>query len=266
VLIATKCAYVSLNGDVYYDVTKNCTYGKLSSQDISSLYYGIRIVADIKKRSYSDFVLWKLCSSGMLRWDSKWGPGRPGWHIECSAMVVYFFGDCVDYHGGGVDLIFTHHENECAQVESIFRKNYADVWLHVGLILFDKQKMSKSYCNFIKVYNLLTIVGGDVVRYYLLRSHYKQPLEYNLDTMYNCEIFVKKIKSTYTFFDFNGCKFTVDYVKIFKTVFFTHLMVNMDADFNTPKSVTIIQQLLYVISNNKQNGLYKECLFLTSWA
>lgn len=264
VLLMSKCAYISLNGDICFDVTSNFTYGKLSSQNINSLYHGIRIVADARKRSYSDFVLWKLCPSGILRWDSKWGSGRPGWHIECSAMVVYFFGDCVDYHGGGVDLIFPHHENECAQVESIFKKNYTDVWLHVGLILFDKQKMSKSYYNFVKAYDLLTIVGSDVIRYYFLRSHYKQPLEYNLDTIYNCEIFIKKIKSIYTYFGFNGCGFKIDYRKIFKTVFFVYLVNNMDADFNTPKSITIIQQLLYIINYNKQGGLYKECLFLIS--
>lgn len=178
-LIDKDYAYVASNGDVYYATNKFKTYGELVHQDLDSLRSGARIDINAAKRNPLDFVLWKMAKPGEPAWPSPWGTGRPGWHIECSAMAQYYLGNCFDIHGGGADLQFPHHQNEIAQSEAACACKHVKYWMHVGFVSINNEKMSKSLGNFFTVREVLEHYHPEVLRYFLLTAHYRSPLNYS---------------------------------------------------------------------------------------
>ena len=177
-LIDKGYAY-ELDGDVYFSVRKDENYGKLSGRDLDDLKAGARVDVDTRKQDPLDFALWKKAKEGEPSWSSPWGEGRPGWHIECSAMSLKYLGEQFDIHGGGQDLIFPHHENEIAQTECLTGKNMAKYWLHNGFITINKEKMSKSLGNFFLLREILEKFDPQTVRFYLLSVHYRSPLDFD---------------------------------------------------------------------------------------
>ncbi|MFN0117660.1 MAG: cysteine--tRNA ligase, partial [Elusimicrobiota bacterium] len=177
-LIENGLAYES-KGTVYYSVRGFPSYGKLSKRKLDELESGARVSIDEQKKDPLDFALWKAAKSGEPSWPSPWGAGRPGWHIECSAMSMGALGETFDIHGGGQDLIFPHHENEIAQSEGASRKNFARFWVHNGFVTINQEKMSKSLKNFFTIREILGEFDPMVVRYYLLSQHYRSPLNFS---------------------------------------------------------------------------------------
>ncbi len=178
-LIARGLAYPAENGDVYYAVHAFPGYGKLSGKSLDELRAGERVEVDRNKRDPLDFVLWKAAKAGEPAWDSPWGAGRPGWHIECSAMGEHYFGAHFDIHGGGQDLQFPHHENEIAQSEGAHNCTFVNYWMHNGFVRVDNEKMSKSLGNFFTIREVLTRYDAETVRFFILRAHYRSPLNYS---------------------------------------------------------------------------------------
>jgi cysteinyl-tRNA synthetase len=177
-LIAAEKAYV-VGGDVYYSVRRFGEYGKLSGKNTEELLAGARVEVDERKQDPLDFALWKASKAGEPSWDSPWGPGRPGWHIECSAMAMRHLGETFDIHGGGKDLVFPHHENEIAQSEGATGKQFARYWIHNGFVNIDNEKMSKSLGNFFTLRDVLATVNPDVLRFFFASSHYRSPIDYS---------------------------------------------------------------------------------------
>ncbi|MEZ5476345.1 MAG: cysteine--tRNA ligase [Thiolinea sp.] len=182
-LIDQDYAYVGSNGDVYYAVAKFAGYGKLSGRKLEDLRAGERIAVDEVKRDPLDFVLWKAAKPGEPAWDSPWGKGRPGWHIECSAMSQKLLGDRFDIHGGGQDLQFPHHENEIAQSEGCIGHQTVNYWMHNGFIRINDEKMSKSLGNFFTIRDVLQHYKAEEIRYFMLNSHYRKPLNYSSEAL-----------------------------------------------------------------------------------
>jgi len=178
-LVDKGIAYAASNGDVYYAVHKFPGYGKLSGKSLDDLRAGERVIIDPHKKDPLDFVLWKAAKPGEPQWDSPWGKGRPGWHIECSAMSEYCLGEHFDIHGGGQDLQFPHHENEIAQSEGAHDHSFVNYWMHNGFVRVDDEKMSKSLGNFFTVREVLARYQPEVVRFFILRAHYRSPLNYS---------------------------------------------------------------------------------------
>ena len=178
-LIANGLAYPAPNGDVYYSVRAFPAYGRLSGKSLDELRAGERVDIDPNKRDPMDFVLWKAAKPGEPAWESPWGPGRPGWHIECSAMSAELLGQHFDIHGGGQDLQFPHHENEIAQSEGAHGCTFVNYWLHNGFVRVDNEKMSKSLGNFFTIREVLEKYDAEVVRFFILRAHYRSPLNYS---------------------------------------------------------------------------------------
>ena len=173
-----------VNGDVYFRVTRFHGYGKLSHRTLDGMMAGARIEVEVQKEHAMDFVLWKAAKPEEPSWESPWGPGRPGWHIECSAMNLHHLGEQVDIHGGGQDLVFPHHENEIAQIEAFTGVNpFSGFWLHNGLLRLDEAKMSKSLGNLVTVRDALEQFSPDALRLYFLSSHYRNPLAYGDDSI-----------------------------------------------------------------------------------
>jgi cysteinyl-tRNA synthetase len=182
-LIEKGHAYAASNGDVYYRVTSFKDYGKLTNKNVDELLAGARIEVDEIKEDARDFVLWKAAKSGEPSWKSPWGEGRPGWHIECSAMSKKCCGDTFDIHGGGPDLPFPHHENEIAQSEAANGCKYVNYWMHAGAVRVDGEKMSKSLGNFFTIRDVLAKYHAEVVRFLLISSHYRSPINYAEDNL-----------------------------------------------------------------------------------
>ncbi len=178
-LLDKGAAYVGDNRDVYYDVSTFARYGALSGRDTSELRAGARIAVNESKDDPLDFVLWKPAKDGEPAWEAPWGAGRPGWHIECSAMSTCCLGQTFDIHGGGLDLQFPHHENEIAQSEAATGKPYVGLWMHNGFVTVDDEKMSKSLGNFLTVRDVLADYDAEAIRYFVLATHYRSPLAYN---------------------------------------------------------------------------------------
>jgi cysteinyl-tRNA synthetase len=180
-------------GDVFYAVERFHEYGKLSGRKLEDMQAGARVAIDDKKRNPLDFVLWKGAKPGEPMWDSPWGKGRPGWHIECSAMSTHFLGPHFDIHGGGKDLMFPHHENEIAQSEGAFGPGFVNVWIHNGFVQINQEKMSKSLGNFLMVKDILKQFHPEVVRLFLLSSHYRSPVDFTEQAMAEAEAGLEKI-------------------------------------------------------------------------
>jgi cysteinyl-tRNA synthetase len=187
VLVDKKMAYLGDNGDVYFAVEKYDAYGELSHRKLEELKAGERIEIVKSKHSPHDFVLWKKAKVDEPNWDSPWGAGRPGWHIECSAMSTHCLGERIDIHGGGFDLIFPHHENERAQSEGATGQKFVNYWMHVGFVQVNDQKMAKSLKNFFTIREVLAVYHPEVVRLFLLSSHYRSPINYTEDGLENAK-------------------------------------------------------------------------------
>lgn len=182
-LVESEHAYAAGNGDVYFSVESFKDYGKLSKKKLEDLLAGARIDVQEAKRSPADFALWKAAGEGEVSWPSPWGNGRPGWHIECSAMSNHCLGDTFDIHGGGPDLLFPHHENEIAQSECATGHRFVNTWMHAGAIRVNKEKMSKSLGNFFTIREILETYPPEVVRFFLVSSHYRSQVDYSEDNL-----------------------------------------------------------------------------------
>ena len=182
-LIEEGFAYQGSNGDVFFDVERFDGYGKLSHRKLEDMIAGSRIDVEEAKRNPLDFVLWKQAKPGEVAWPSPWGVGRPGWHIECSAMSMKYLGETFDIHGGGPDLKFPHHENEIAQSEAATGQEFARYWMHAGAVRVNKEKMSKSLGNFFTIRDVLKTHPAEVIRFFLVSSHYRSPIDYSEDSL-----------------------------------------------------------------------------------
>jgi len=247
-LISKGFAYVAENSDVYYAVNKFQNYGKLSRKNLEELLAGARIDIEESKRDPRDFTLWKQAKEGEPGWDSPWGYGRPGWHIECSAMSSCCLGETFDIHGGGSDLMFPHHENEIAQSEAASGKKFVHTWMHNGPVRVDDEKMSKSLGNFFTIREVLKKYPAEVIRYFLLSSHYRSAINYseeNLQTAYGAlERFYNALKGIET--TQHDAVENSDYEKRFHTA--------MDDDFNTPEAIGVLFELVREINRVKDSN------------
>lgn len=194
-LIEKGFAY-EVEGDVYYRVKSFAEYGKLSHRSLEDMLAGARVEVDDRKEEPVDFALWKAAKEGEPSWPSPWGPGRPGWHIECSVMSTYYLGDTLDIHGGGSDLIFPHHENEIAQAEALTGKPFVRYWMHNGFITVNSEKMSKSLGNFFILRDILDKFPADVVRFYLISTHYRSPLDFDDGKLEEARRALGRLKNT----------------------------------------------------------------------
>ncbi|MDP4169291.1 MAG: cysteine--tRNA ligase [Bacillota bacterium] len=195
-LIEKGFAYES-NGDVYYRTRKFDGYGKLSHQSVDELRLGARIEVGEKKQDALDFALWKSAKEGEIYWESPWGIGRPGWHIECSAMAKKYLGETIDIHAGGQDLAFPHHENEIAQSEALSGKTFANYWMHNGYINIDNEKMSKSLGNFVLVHDIIKKHDPQVLRFFMLSVHYRNPINYSEELLENTKAAFDRLMTSY---------------------------------------------------------------------
>ncbi len=253
-LIEKGYAYES-NGDVYYRTSKFSDYGELSHQPLEDLQAGARIdVADIKENAM-DFALWKAAKPGEPYWDSPWGQGRPGWHIECSAMSGRYLGKTIDIHCGGQDLIFPHHENEIAQSEAANGCKFVNYWMHNGFISIDNKKMSKSLGNFFTVREAAEAYGYDAIRMFMLMSHYRSPLNYSGDILVQAQSARERLataKSNLEFFRKNGLDGDMtpaesEFVKLIQRYRKRFIEV-MDDDLNTADAIAVIYEMVREIN------------------
>lgn len=248
-LVAGGHAYEN-GGDVFYRTSTFPDYGKLSHQNMEELQLGIRIGVDERKENGQDFVLWKAAKPGEIKWDSPWGAGRPGWHIECSAMARKYLGDTLDIHGGGHDLQFPHHECEIAQSEAVTGKPLANYWMHNGFININNEKMSKSLGNGITVQELLNRFKPAVIRYFMLSGHYRSPLNFNDETIEQAENSIERIANSVANLrhrlaaavsapgeEFAALQTRVEEIK-------AQFNARMSDDFNTPDAITSVFDLV----------------------
>ncbi len=234
-LIGKGYAYVGSNQDVYYDVSKFTGYGKLSGRRLEDLRAGERIAVDEVKDDPLDFVLWKAAKPGEPSWDSPWGQGRPGWHIECSAMSASTLGTNFDIHGGGHDLQFPHHENEIAQSEACNGHQYANYWLHNGFIRINDEKMSKSLNNFATIRDVLAHYKAEEIRYFILNSHYRSPLNYGSEPLDAARTSLTRLYTALRDLPKAEAPANSDYEQRFRAA--------MDDDFNTPEAIAVLFEL-----------------------
>jgi cysteinyl-tRNA synthetase len=245
-LVAAGIAYVGGNGDVYYAVAKFPTYGRLSGKKLEDLRAGARVEVDEAKHDPLDFVLWKSAKSGEPAWDSPWGMGRPGWHIECSAMAVALLGPEFDIHGGGMDLKFPHHENEIAQSCAACNAPFARLWMHNGFVRVDDEKMSKSLGNFFTVRDVLPRLRPEVLRAFLLASHYRAPVNYTDENLRQADASLQRLYLALRDVEpapgFDPGDASRDFTSA------------MDDDFNTPGAIAALQSAARALNVAKSSG------------
>ena len=234
-LVEKGFAYQGSNGDVYYEVKKFEGYGKLSGRNLEDDQAGARVEIDEAKKDPMDFVLWKSAKPGEPAWDSPWGKGRPGWHIECSAMSTKCLGNHFDIHGGGMDLKFPHHENEIAQSEAATGECFANVWMHNGHVMIDEEKMSKSLNNFFTVREVLKQYQPEVVRYFILTSHYRSPLNYTQDNLNNAKAALDRFYTALRGLPDAPAEHDESYREAFTAA--------LDDDFNTAGALAVLFEL-----------------------
>lgn len=253
----------AVDGDVYYRTLKFKDYGKLSHQPIEDLQSGARIAIGEKKENPLDFALWKAAKEGEPYWDSPWGKGRPGWHIECSAMNKRYLGDSIDIHCGGKDLVFPHHENEIAQSEAANDAPFAKYWMHNGYINVDNVKMSKSLGNFKTVREIANVYGYEVIRYFLISSHYRSPINYSIDIIEQCQSALDRLYTCRESLDFaikNAKSDIADDEEILKLIASAkdEFIKAMDDDLNTADGIAAVFNLVSTINTeiiNKEVSL-----------
>ncbi|MCM3588476.1 cysteine--tRNA ligase [Mesobacillus maritimus] len=258
-LIEKGYAYES-GGDVYFRTRAFSEYGKLSHQSVDELKIGARIQVGEKKQDALDFALWKNAKEGEISWESPWGEGRPGWHIECSAMAKQYLGDTIDIHAGGQDLAFPHHENEIAQSEALTGKTFARYWMHNGYININNEKMSKSLGNFVLVHDIIKHHDPQVLRFFMLSVHYRNPINYSEELLENTKAAFERLKTSYQNLQHrvgastnltNNNQEWLDKISALREQFITE----MDDDFNTANGVSVLFELsklanLYLLEKN----------------
>ena len=252
ILVEKSFAYVGNNGDVFFEISKFNNYGKLSKKNIDDLNAGSRVKVDDNKKSFGDFVLWKLSKDDEPYWDSPWGKGRPGWHIECSAMSSDILGASFDIHGGGQDLIFPHHENEIAQSESCHDHKMANYWIHNGFVNVDDEKMSKSLGNFFTLKNVLKNYSGEIIRFFVYKSHYRSPLNYSDQNLNDAKAAVEKIYLALR--PYKCIQVDLDWSK----PSLNNIKDALDDDFNSPKAISIIFELISELNKSSNENLANE--------
>ena len=254
VLIDKGYAYAS-EGDVYFRVEKAPNYGKLANKTLEELEVGASGRVDeetSRKENPLDFALWKKAKAGEVSWESPWGAGRPGWHIECSVMATEILGDTIDIHGGGSDLEFPHHTNEIAQSEAKTGKTFANYWMHNGFVNVDNEKMSKSLGNFVTVHDLLESVDGQILRFFLSTQHYRKPINFTEKALHDAKANLKYLKNTYLL----PVKEDVDTTGLAQ--FVADFEAAMDDDFNTANGITVIFELAKWINSGHYSEEVKE--------
>ncbi|CNK28754.1 cysteinyl-tRNA synthetase [Yersinia mollaretii] len=247
-LIARDHAYVASNGDVMFAVDSDPDYGLLSRQDLDQLQAGARVeVADVK-RNPMDFVLWKMSKPGEPSWQSPWGPGRPGWHIECSAMNSKQLGAHFDIHGGGSDLMFPHHENEIAQSTCAHDGPYVNYWMHSGMVMIDKEKMSKSLNNFFTIRDVLAYYDAETVRYFLMSGHYRSQLNYSEENLKQARASLERLYTALRGTDANA-------TPAGGAEFEARFRAAMDDDFNTPEAYSVLFDIAREVNRLKTEDI-----------
>ena len=256
-LEAKELAY-RIDGDVYYSVAGFPSYGKLSRKNIDELEAGARVEVDERKRSPLDFALWKSSKPGEPTWDSPWGPGRPGWHIECSAMSTKYLGQPFDIHGGGRDLIFPHHENEIAQSEGALGRPLARFWLHNGFLNINQEKMSKSLGNFFTIREILEEFDAAALRHYFLASHYRSPMDFSKEGLTEAARATDRIYET---IERLGHSANTREQAVPDSALLESFRQEMDDDFNTPRALALIfdemRALNRLLDEKKTQGVEK---------
>jgi len=243
-LVAKGYAYAGDNGDVYYSVSRFADYGKLSNKRLDDLRSGARVEPDEAKREPLDFVLWKSAKPGEPSWPSPWGEGRPGWHIECSAMSTHQLGDHFDIHGGGMDLQFPHHENEIAQSEAATGHPFVNYWIHNGFVQVDEEKMSKSLGNFFTVREVLARYRAEEVRYFILASHYRSPLNYSDDNLDKARQSLQRLYTALRDVEAHDSSLDTTYADRFNAA--------MNDDFNTPEAIAVLFDLARAVNRARE--------------
>ena len=247
-LIEGGHAYAADNGDVYFSVESFPDYGKLSKKKLEDLVAGARVGVQEAKRSPADFALWKAAKEGEVSWPSPWGDGRPGWHIECSAMSTKCLGDTFDIHGGGPDLLFPHHENEIAQSECATGHKFVHTWMHAGAIRVNKEKMSKSLGNFFTIREILETYPAEVVRYFLVSSHYRSQVDYSADSLAEASRTLTKL-----YHALRGVK-PASSDEVPETEHDCRFAEVMDDDFNTAGAIAVLHAVANDINQHRREG------------
>ncbi len=266
-LIRLGFAY-KIGGGVYFQVSKFKDYGKLSKRKTKDMLAGARVEVDVRKKNPMDFALWKAAKEGEPSWDSPWGPGRPGWHIECSTMSNKFLGETFDIHGGGRDLIFPHHENEIAQAEAYTGKPFVKYWMHNGFVNVNKQKMSKSLGNFFALKDIFKKFDPMIIRFFLLSTHYRSPINYSDQELSSAKEAYGRVCKFIQDIDFllEKSKETAPTIEVedFEEglLEFRHkFKASMDDDFNTAGAIASIFEMIHFCNKTLQEGeAEKECL------
>ena len=249
VLLDKEFAYIAPNNDVYYHVRKFDSYGKLAREILDDQRAGARVEVNPNKKDPPDFVLWKAAKDGEPAWDSPWGRGRPGWHIECSAMSTCCLGNHFDIHGGGMDLKFPHHENEIAQSEAATGEPFVNVWMHNGFVQIDDEKMSKSLGNFFTIREVLKQYRPEVVRYFIISSHYRSPLNYATE---NLDLATRALERFYL--ALRDVEISESSSAEMNTHFEARFIKAMDDDFNTPEALSVLFDLARELNRAKTDG------------
>ena len=244
-------AYLADNGDVYYDVSTFENYGQLSGKQLDDLRAGERVAVDENKDDPLDFVLWKAAKPGEPSWDSPWGQGRPGWHIECSAMSTCCLGNHFDIHGGGQDLQFPHHENEIAQSEAATGEHFVNLWMHNGFVRINDEKMSKSLGNFFTVREILKQYQGEEIRYFVLASHYRSPLNFSDQLLDAARAALTRLYNSLRAIELAADMAGEDEY----TVRFENAM---NDDFNTPEAIAVLFEIANHVNRARDEGNNEE--------